>query len=137
MMIDYLKPYELSIFVTGILGLIFIFQLLVADVAAIAAKHTPGFPVIPNHNNFFFRATRAVANSNESVSIFVLLLIFGIFSGAQAKWLNISVSIYLLGRIAHMFCYYFDLKSARSAGFIVALIGLLGMFSVGIYSWFQ
>ena len=136
-MIDYLKPYELSIFVTGILGLIFILQLVVADMAGIAAKHTPGFPVTPDHKSFFFRATRAASNSNESVAIFILLLVFGIFSGALAKWLNISVSIYLFGRIVHMLCYYFDLKLARSAGFGVALIGLLGMFVSGICSWFQ
>lgn len=82
---EFLTPYKWSILVIGLVGLI---QLIIADVVALKAKHTPGFPIEATHNSFVFRATRAFMNTNESVSIFILLLTFAILLGGAPSWVN-------------------------------------------------
>lgn len=129
-------PYGITILVAGLTGLLLLIQLFVADVAAIKSKHTPGYPIESDHESFLFRATRAHANTNESVAALILFVIFGIFSSASPLYLNIFSVVYLVGRIAHMCCYYANLKLLRSIAFGLGLIGLIGMFVVGLISWF-
>jgi uncharacterized MAPEG superfamily protein len=111
-------------------------QLAVVDVIGIKTRHSPGHPIPANHNDFLFRASRAHSNTNESVAIFILFVAFSILSSANPEWLNISALVYLAGRIAHMLFYYSNLKLLRSISFAVSLLGLMGMFVVGILSWF-
>ncbi len=129
------EPYNITVLVTGFIGLIIIIQLVVADVAAIRAKHPPGYPVKPDHDSFLFRATRVHANTNESIAAFILFALFGVFSGSDALYLNAFSGVYLIGRIAHMCFYYGNFKLARSISFPVSLIGLIGMFITALMSW--
>jgi uncharacterized MAPEG superfamily protein len=136
-MYELLFPYSATVLAMGATAGLVLVQMLVADVAAIRAGHVPGAPVTADHGDFLFRATRAHANTNESVAAFALLAIFGIFSAATASWLNGLAWCYVVGRAGHMLCYYFDLRLARSAFFTVSLVALVGMLVVGIAAWLR
>lgn len=114
----------------GTIAGLFLVQILVVDFASIRAKHPPGTPVPVDHNNFLFRATRAHANTNESIATFTLLAVAGILSAAAPAWLNGLAWVYVLGRLAHMLCYYAGQGLARSTAFAVSLAALLGLFVV-------
>ncbi len=133
---EFIEPYNITVLVMGLAGLILFLQLSVVDIMGIKTRHTPGHPIPADHNNFFFRASRALSNTNESAAIFILFVCFSILSSANPQWLNISSVIYLVGRIAHMLFYYSNLKLCRSISFAISLIGLMAMFVVGILSWF-
>jgi uncharacterized MAPEG superfamily protein len=131
------EPYKITLLVAGLTGLMMLIQILIADVAAIKVQHTPGYPVKPDHTNFLFRAARAHANTNESIAVFILFLLFGLFSNSNALYLNAFSSIYLVSRIAHMCFYYGNFKLARSISFPLSLIGLIGMFITGLMTFFN
>jgi uncharacterized MAPEG superfamily protein len=131
---EIIEPYKLTVLVLGLTGLLFWIQLAVIDVIGIKEKHTPGFLIEQSHNSFIFRAHRALANSNESIGILILLTLFAILSSANPAWLNGFSIAYLVGRIAHMSFYYLNLKLLRSVAFAISFIALLGMFIVGILS---
>lgn len=128
-------PYKITILVSGLIGLLMLIQIIVADIAAIKGQHTPGYPIKPDHNSFLFRAARAHANTNESIAVFALFVLFGVLSAANAFYLNTFSVIYFVGRVAHMGFYYGNLKLARSISFPLGLIGLVGMFITGLISW--
>lgn len=130
-----LDAYKLTILIIGLTGLVFLIQLLIVDLVGIKNKHQPGFPVKANHNDFHFRAERALANSNEGAAIFILMVLFSILSFADPDWLNIASGSYLIGRVGHMVCYYMNIKLIRSIFFGVSLLGLFGIFGVGLISW--
>jgi len=118
----------------AIAGLLLV-QILVVDVTAIRARHKPGAPVEPDHRNFLFRAVRAHANTNESLAAFILLALFGIFSSAAPAWINALSWVYVAARLAHMLCYYADLRLARSISFGIGLAALVGLLVTGVGSW--
>ncbi len=133
---EYLSAYNITIIAMGSIGILLLLQLIVFDVVAIKAKHTPGSSIAVDHNNFIFRAYRAHANTNESIAIFILFAIFGMLSAANPVWLNIFSGTYLLGRLGHMLCYYAGISNARSICFGIGIVGLLGMFGAGLKAWF-
>jgi uncharacterized MAPEG superfamily protein len=136
MKLEFIEPYKITVLVMGLSGMIFFLQLLIADLVGIKRRHIPGYPIEPSHNDLHFRATRTLSNTNESVAVFILLVCFSILSSANANLLNISATVYLVGRIGHMLCYYFNLKLLRSISFVASLLGLVAIFIVGIVEWF-
>lgn len=126
------SPYKITILVSGLTGLMMLIQIIIADIAAIKGKHTPGYPVNPDHNSFLFRAARSHANTNESIAVFALFVLFGVMSSSNAFYLNIFSVIYFVSRIAHMCFYYGNFKLARSISFPFGLVGLIGMFVTGV-----
>jgi uncharacterized MAPEG superfamily protein len=132
---QWLTPYVPTIFAMAATAALLLVQLLVVDLASIRARHVPGTPVDPNHNKFLFRATRAHANTNESIAGFVLLALFGVLSAASAGWLNALSWVYVLARLAHMLCYYTDVQLPRSVSFGIGLAALFGMLMVGLSAW--
>ncbi|WP_440056912.1 MAPEG family protein (plasmid) [Pseudoalteromonas sp. T1lg65] len=133
---ELIETYKITVLVIGLIGLLAFIQLAVIDIASIKAKHIPGHPIPANHNTFLFRASRALANTNESVAIFILFVAFALLSSANPQWLNIGSSVYLLGRMGHMIFYYLNFKLLRSIAFAISLMGLLTMFIAGIVAWF-
>jgi uncharacterized MAPEG superfamily protein len=131
-----LATYAPMVWAMGTSGVLLLLQLLVVDIAGIRSGHVPGAPVASDHGVFMFRATRAHANTNESIASFVLLSLFGIFSSGSAPWLNVLAWLYVLCRVVHMICYYADQRVLRSASFAVSLAALLGIFIVGALAWF-
>ncbi len=132
---ELLAPYKNIIFIFGIVGIISLFQLIIADLCALKLKHTPGYPIKPDHNSLLFRTARTHSNTNESIAVFVIFSLFGIFSAADAEWLFNFALVFLVGRLLHMVFYYANVQLARSAAFVLVLIGLLGMFIVSILAW--
>ncbi len=133
---EFIEPYKITVLVMGLSGMTFFLQLLIADLVGIKRRHIPGYPIEPSHNDLHFRSTRALSNTNESVAIFILLVCFSILSSANANLLNISATVYLVGRVGHMLCYYSNLKLLRSISFGASLLGLAAIFIVGIVEWF-
>ena len=111
-------------------GILLFVQLLVADIAGMKVPHIPGAPIEPNHDNFIFRAHRALGNMNESVSIFIIFALVGILSGGEAIWLARAAWVYIGARTAYMICYWFNIKLARSAFFGLSLLSLLALGAV-------
>ncbi len=132
-----IETYGPTIASFGVIGGLLLFQLLVADVCGIVSGHTPGTGVPPDHDDKLFRATRAHANTNESIGSFLAIAAFGIAVSAAPVWLNNLSLLYLAGRIGHM-CYYYyaDLRVLRSLFFGVSLLALFGMLIAGWISWF-
>ena len=131
-MAELLVPYGPALAAWLGLGAACLVQALVADVAAIRAHHTPGMPVTGGHDDFLFRATRAQANTNESLSVFVVLSLAGILLGASPWWTNRLAWGFAVGRFGHMLAYYADLRSLRSASFGLGFACLVGLLVVGI-----
>ena len=124
---EFLLPYHNVGIALGAAGGLLVLQLLVADIAGIKAGHTPGMAVNAGHDSFFFRATRALANMNESIAIFIIFAVVGMLSGSNPVWLGRWAGLYIAARTAYMLCYWFNIKLARSAFFAVAFVGLVGM----------
>jgi len=133
---ELLEQYQISILVIGVTGLLFLIQLLIADVVSIKKGHTPGTIVEQSHENFLFRSSRVFANSNETVSIFIIFMMFAFLSSANATWVNASALVYFVGRLGHMTFYYANLKSLRSVSFGVCILGVFSIFISGLIRWF-
>jgi uncharacterized MAPEG superfamily protein len=104
---------------------VFFVQFVVADVAGIRAGHVPGMPVASGHDDFFFRAARAQANTNESLPLFVLLCVAAMMAGASPTWSSYAGWGFVAGRVGHMAAYYADLRTLRSVMFGVATLSLV------------
>ena len=76
----------------GAMALLMLVQLFFAVAVSTRAQHIPGTTAAGGHDDPFFRATRTVANTNETIAIFILAVMFCIMSGAaehataQAAW---------------------------------------------------
>ena len=131
MMQEWLVPYGATIWCLGIMGGLLLVQLIVLDIAGIRTGHVPGAAVAGDHGDFFFRASRAHANTNESLAAFALLALFGILHNASPGWFNLAAVVFVGARTAHMLCYYADQRTLRSAAFVVAFLALAAMLVLG------
>ncbi len=120
---EWLASYHWTLAATALTGLMIFVQALVVDVAGMKAGHRAGHPVAPDRGSFHFRATRALANTNETVAIFLCLVVAGVLLGAEADPLNWGAVLYFAGRLAHMTLYYANLAPARSVAFGISLAG--------------
>ena len=131
---ELLAAYQSTIYALGALSVLMLIQLLVADFAGIKAGHTPGVPITGGHDNFLFRAARTVANINESISIFVLAVLFCLLQGASPEATAGFCWLYIGARMVYSLCYYFNIKLFRSIAFVVSLIGVVGLLFIGFTS---
>jgi uncharacterized MAPEG superfamily protein len=132
MMLDWALPYRATVAAMGTMGGLLLLQMIIVDVAGVRVGHVPGAPVTGGHDDFFFRAFRAHANTNETIAAFILLALFGILRHASPWGLNLCAMAYVAARVGHMLCYYADIKLMRSASFVVAFLALVGMLVVGV-----
>lgn len=132
---EFLETYKITILALGITGFVFWIQLAIVDLIGIIKKHPPGFSIAQDHNSFIFRANRALANSNESMGILIILSTFAMLSAANPTWLNAFSITFLISRIFHMGFYYLNIKLLRSVAFAFSILSLLGIFLVGIINW--
>ena len=124
--------YNPTLFAMALAGLLLLLQLIVADLTAIRAGHKAGYPIPADSGTFLFRAARAHANTNESISVFVLFATVAILASADPRWLNALSWAYLACRAGHMAAYYAGLKLPRSIIFGVSLAVLLGLFATAL-----
>jgi uncharacterized MAPEG superfamily protein len=130
---EILAEFQLMVAALGAMASLMLVQILLADVLAIRAKHTPGTPVDANHDNLLFRVTRVVANTNESIAVFILAVIFCVLSEASPLYTAYGAWGYVFSRAAYSLCYYFDLRTLRSVVFGVSLVFLVVLLLIGAY----
>lgn len=133
-MID-VSPYLPTIWAMAAIGSLLLIQVLVVDLAGIKAGHKPGTPVEANTSSFLFRATRAHANTNETIAIFIIFAVAGVLSSVPANWLNYAAWGYLGSRVIHMLSYYANWSLVRSIAFGFSLAGLFGMLVAIAKGW--
>jgi len=127
---EFLVPYGSALTAWVILGALYLVQAVVADLVAIRSGHVPGMPITTGHADLLFRSTRAQANTNENLPIFILLSVAAMLLGAGAVWTNRLVWTFVLARAAHMLAYYADLRPVRSAIFGISTFALIGLLVV-------
>lgn len=126
-----LQSYEMTIYALGALALLLFLQLLVADVVGIRSKHTPGTAIGGGHDDLLFRVSRTVANSNESIAIFILATLFCILSGASPAYTAYGAWGFVLARALYALCYYSNIQLLRSVVFGISILCLAGLLAVG------
>ena len=120
-------PYTSALNALVLLAVLSLVQLLVADVAGLRSKHTPGTAVRGGHDDFLFRAVRAHANTNESLAAFVLAAFAAIALAVDPVWVGRLVWGFVLARVLHMAAYYADQRNLRSGAFVVGLVCMIGL----------
>lgn len=127
--------YEYTIMALGAMALLMFLQLVFADVVGIKFRHTPGGSVQVDHENLLFRSTRTVANTNESIAIFVLVSVFCILSNAPPALTAYAAWGFVAARLAYAMCYYSNIQLWRSVFFGMSLLCLLTLVVVGFSAW--
>ena len=127
----FFPTYSSAIAALGGLGALMLVQLLISDVLGIVKKHVPGTPVEANHGSTLFRVSRAVANTNESVAVFICALLYCTLGYANPLYTAYLAWAFVFARALYALCYYANLQTFRSICFGVSLLILLGMLVVG------
>ena len=73
-----------------------------------------------------------VANTNESIAIFVLALLYGVLIGANPAYLSYAAWAYVASRVLYAGCYYLDLRVLRSTAFGISLLCLAALLIIGV-----
>ncbi len=129
-----LNSYELTVYSWGALALLMLVQMTVADVFGIRAKQTPGPPPEQNPDNPVFRASRTVANMNESIGVYLVVILFCIFNGADATYTGYLSWGFVVSRVVYAVCYYTNQQTLRSTVFGISLLALVGLLGLGAFS---
>ena len=130
----FFENYEVAILALGALAFLLVVQIIVADVVGFRSKHIPGEGIAANHSSLLFRASRTVANTNESIAAFIVLVLFCIFSGASAAYTGYLSWGYVLARSIYAICYYLNQQILRSVCFGISIFMLVGMLLVGLFT---
>jgi uncharacterized MAPEG superfamily protein len=132
---DVFEAYQSAVAALGAAVLLMFVQLIAADVIGIKNKHIPGSTIPSNHNLLLFRASRVVANTNESIGIFVLAFLFSVMSGAAAHIVAYSAWGFVFARLIYAVFYYLNLKILRSISFVFILLSVAVLFGAGASKW--
>ncbi len=110
--------------------------------AAVYAKQSGGFTGKDNHDPREFllhaqgaskRANAAQQNGFEIFAPFAAAVIIAHVTGnASQGWLNFWAVLFVLSRVAYIYCYIKDLASMRSVVWFVGLISILALYVVAI-----
>jgi uncharacterized MAPEG superfamily protein len=133
---DLAQAYSITIPALGSLAVLMFCQLLVADVIGLRSKHVPGSQVPSDHDILLFRASRVVANTNESIAIFILAVLFCMLSGASATATGYSAWAFVTARFLYAVCYYSNWQLPRSVMFGISLVAIIVLLITGISVWF-
>ncbi len=129
------QMYESTILALGAMALLMFAQLIFADMVGIKSKHPPGGLVATDHKNLLFRATRTVANTNESVAIFVLAALFCILSSTSPNLTAYASWGFVAARLLYAVCYYNNFQVLRSVIFGISLLFILALLLIGLAVW--
>lgn len=129
---DLMASYANSILALGVFGLVYLLQLVVADLAGIFAHRVPGSPLEGGHDDFLFRAIRTHANTTESVGILLLLALFAMLAGGDPFWTARVLWVFVLLRVLHAAFYYLNFPLVRGGMFLASLLALATLFGIGV-----
>ncbi|QFU75155.1 MAPEG family protein [Halioglobus maricola] len=132
---DLAHTYSMAISALGALAILMFCQLLVADVVGLRSRHIPGSAVPADHENPLFRASRTVANTNESIAIFILAILFCMLCGAPASATAYAAWAFVVARCLYAVCYYLNLQILRSVMFGISLLALTALLVLGGSAW--
>ena len=127
----FLDQYALAVSALGAIGLLMLLQLVVADVVSIRRRQVPGAPVPADHSDSLFRVTRTVANTNESIAVFLVAWLYAVFSGASPALAGYAAWAYVAARVVYALCYYGNRPTLRSISFGLALLSIAALLLVG------
>ena len=116
----------------GALAALMFIQVLVADIVGLKFGHKPGSDVQADHNNLHFRTVRTVANTNESITVFVLLVMFALGMGASSEYTGYITWGFVTSRLAYAICYYANLPIMRSVCVALSLVMLIALCVVAV-----
>jgi len=132
---DIVTSYAHTVYAIGSLAFLMLVQLLIADVIGIRSKHVPGSSIPSDHNNLLFRASRVVANANETIGIYILATAFCVLSNVSPQTTALLSWAFVIARLCYAACYYCNLKILRSVIFGISLLVLLAQLVVGLLAW--
>jgi len=132
-MLSELQPYSLTFTAVGVLSALLLVQIAALDIMGLRAKHPAGTPIAADHSISLFRVSRVVGNTNESLGIFILLVIFCLGRNVSPFVTGLLSWVYVGARIAYTLCYYANIKRARSVMFGLAFFALLGLLLAGFW----
>ena len=132
---DYFANYQSSILALGAVAVLMLVQVLCVDFIGIKKKHIPGAEIPSDHKLLLFRANRTIANTNESIGIFIVAFFFAILSGASPSLVAYSAWGFVLARAVYAVFYYANLKLLRSISFGFILLSLATLTVSGILKW--
>ena len=127
-----IQTYEHTIFALGAMAVLMLLQVIVSDIIGVVTKHTPGATLKTDHNNLLFRTSRTVANTGDSVSIFLLATLFCIFSHASPTYTSYAAWGFVSIRTLYALFYYFNFQILRSVMFGLSLLTLAALLIVGV-----
>ncbi|MFT5098770.1 MAG: putative MAPEG superfamily protein [Planctomycetaceae bacterium] len=129
---DIFEQFQQLTVTLGVMALLMLIQIVMADVLGILAKHVPGTPIDANHDSLLFRANRTVANTNESIAVFILAVIFCVLAGASPVHTAYAASGFVVSRVLYAIFYYANWQLLRSVVFGVSLLFLFALLLVGM-----
>ncbi|MCH7743118.1 MAG: MAPEG family protein [Proteobacteria bacterium] len=129
------QAYQYTIYSMGAVAGLMIIQIIVIDITGILTRHTPGSSIEVDHNNFLFRATRSLGNTNESIAVFIMLALFCILSMASPSITAVCAWSYFFARLGHTLFYYAKIGFARSICFGLVLFSLVAMLLTGVFGF--
>ena len=129
-----MSEWGLVVSAVGTMALLMLVQILVSDILGIRARHVPGAPVTADHGNVLFRASRVVANTNESIAVFILAVVFCVLAEVSSAWVGYVAWGFVIARAAYALCYYADQRVARSIVFGLSLICLAALLGLGAFA---
>lgn len=122
-----LEAYATTAWLLAAMAFVTVVQVLVADVARVRARHTPGVAINTGPSDFVWRADRAHANTLENLPPFVVAVLAAVLVGADADAVAIAAGVFVAARVVHMLAYYRGLPLIRTAGFVAGLIAIGGL----------
>ena len=128
--------YSATIAAMGALAALMFIQLLVADVIGLRSGHMPGAQVQSDHDSLLFRVTRTVGNTNESIAIFVLAVLFCMLGGASVSTTAYAAWGFVVMRFLYAVCYYANWQLPRSMMFGMSLLALAILIGAGVAARF-
>ena len=128
-----MEEYSSAAYALIVLGGLLITQVLVNDVVGIVKKKTPGTIAKEDHATILFRVERVVANTNEVLGAFVILLLACVFTSANPVLTGYAAWAFVGTRIVFSLCYYANWQSARSASFGASLLSIIALFCVALF----
>jgi len=134
--LEIISSHTYTVYAIGSLAFLMLVQLLIADFVGIRAKHIPGSIIPSDHSNFLFRASRVVANTNESIAIYILATIFCVLSNASPEATAFTAWAFVFARLCYAVCYYSDLRIMRSVIFGLSLLTIVAQLVIGLWEWF-
>ncbi len=129
-----IEIYSSSVSALAAIATLMLVQLFIADAVSISRKHIPGTKVADDHSDLLFRVARTVANSNESIGIFICALLFCILSAASPVYTAYGAWAFVACRILYAGCYYANFQIPRSICFGFSAVALVALLLVGVFT---